>query len=120
VEKIPVNLEKIIVLLPCRRGRRPALTAGGVLLLSTMLFDSHSLHVALGPGPPRCAGPAALRRLHRPPVAVAPLTTGVHQGVSPQVYAKVASPTLPRSLNTRALNVARLLQPGHRALTTPP
>ena len=44
-----------------------------------MLFDSHSLHVALGQGPPRCAGPAAPRRLHRPPVAV----TATHHERSP-------------------------------------
>ena len=86
-------------------------------VLSSMRFNHHCLHVAFGPGLPHFTGPAAPRRLHRPPVAVAPLTTGVHQGVSPRVFAKVASPTLPRSLNTRALNVARLLQPGHRALS---
>ena len=57
--------------------------AGGVPLLSTMLFDSDRLHVAAGQGPPRCAGPAAPRRLHRPPVAVAPLTTSVRRGASP-------------------------------------
>ena len=41
-----------------RLSPSPHPTAGGVSLLSTMLLDSHYLHVALGPGPPRCAGPA--------------------------------------------------------------
>jgi hypothetical protein len=46
------------------------------------VFDSHHLHVALGPGPPRCAGPAAPRLLHCPPIAVAPLIMAVRQGAS--------------------------------------
>ena len=58
-----------------------------------MRFNHHRLHVAFGPGPPRSTGPAAPRRLHHPPVAVAPPTTGVHQGVSPRVLGKVAPST---------------------------
>ena len=66
-----------------RLSLSPHPTAGGVPLLSTMRSDSHHSHVALGPGLPRCAGPAAPRRLHRPPVATAPLITAVRRGASP-------------------------------------
>ena len=37
----------------------------------------------LWPGPPRCASPSPPRRLHRPGIAIAQLTTGVRQGASP-------------------------------------
>ena len=37
----------------------------------------------LWPGPPRCASPSPPRRLHRPAIAIAQLTTGVRQGASP-------------------------------------
>ena len=68
-----------------RLSPSPHPTAGGVQLLSTMHSDSHhpQVTVALGPGLPRCAGPAAPRRLHRPPVATAPLITAVRRGASP-------------------------------------
>ena len=71
-----------------RQGHGP-----GCHFLSCIRFNHHCLHVAFGPGPPRSTGPAAPRRLHHPPVAVAPPTTGVHQGVSPRVLDKVAPST---------------------------
>ena len=37
----------------------------------------------LWPGPPRCASPSSLRRLHHPAIAIAQLTTGVRLGASP-------------------------------------
>jgi hypothetical protein len=51
---------------------------GEVQRLSTMRSDHRRrLHVALGPGPPRCAGPAALHHSHRQSPSPHPTAGGV-------------------------------------------
>ena len=117
----------------CRRGRLPAPTAGGVQLLSTMLFDSHSLHVALGPvalaatrllppphlvlavdqhlDPSSCFSTAPLQLPQHGALAAARLLSSQHRAL-------LASPPRSRSLDTSGLTLAvnRLLLPRHRAL----
>ena len=52
------------------------------LCASTTIVSTSPLR-PLWPGPPRCASPSPPRRLHRPAIAIAQLTTGVRQGASP-------------------------------------